>query len=124
MASFSRTVARLFTNSVNLHSPAPFVAGGISRSKSSAGALSVCHNPEMMRHILVDAARARASGRRGGDSPRVNLDESIDAAPVRGRELIALDDSLNALAEMDERKARVVELRFFGGLSVEEPPRS
>lgn len=75
---------------------------------------------QMMRHILVDAARARASGRRGGDSPRVNLDESIDAAPVRGRELIALDDSLNALAEMDERKARVVELRFFGGLSVEE----
>ncbi len=75
---------------------------------------------QMMRRILVDAARARVSGRRGGRSPRVNLDESIDAAPVRGRELIALDDSLNALAQMDPRKARVVELRFFGGLSVEE----
>src|ERR1700680_142402 len=75
---------------------------------------------QMMRRILVDAARARVSARRGGRSPRINLDESIDAAPVRGRELIALDDSLNALAQMDPRKARVVELRFFGGLSVEE----
>jgi RNA polymerase sigma factor (TIGR02999 family) len=75
---------------------------------------------QMMRRILVDAARARVSARRGGRSPRMNLDESIDAAPVRGRELIALDDSLNALTQMDPRKARVVELRFFGGLSVEE----
>jgi RNA polymerase sigma factor (sigma-70 family) len=48
------------------------------------------------------------------------LDEDLDASPRRGRELIALDDSLNALAQMDPRKARVIELRFFGGLSVEE----
>jgi RNA polymerase sigma factor (TIGR02999 family) len=75
---------------------------------------------QMMRRILVDAARARVSVRRGGRSPRINLNESIDAVPVRGRELIALDDSLNALTQMDPRKARVVELRFFGGLSVEE----
>ena len=75
---------------------------------------------QMMRRILVDAARARVSARRGGRSPRINLNESIDAVPVRGRELIALDDSLNALTQMDPRKARVVELRFFGGLSVEE----
>jgi RNA polymerase sigma factor (TIGR02999 family) len=75
---------------------------------------------QMMRRILVDAARARASRRRGGYAPRVNLDETIDAAPMRARELIALDDCLNALARMDPRKARVVVLRFFGGLSVEE----
>jgi RNA polymerase sigma factor (TIGR02999 family) len=75
---------------------------------------------QMMRRILVDAARARVSARRGGRSPQINLNESIDAVPVRGRELIALDDSLNALTRMDPRKARVVELRFFGGLSVEE----
>jgi RNA polymerase sigma factor (TIGR02999 family) len=75
---------------------------------------------QMMRRILVDAARARVSARRGGHSPRVNLDESIDAAPMRARQLIVLDDSLNALARIDPRKARVVELRFFGGLSVEE----
>jgi RNA polymerase sigma-70 factor (ECF subfamily) len=68
----------------------------------------------------MDAARSRVSARRGGRSPRINLDESIDAAPVRGRELFTLDDSLNALTQMDPRKARVVELRFFGGLSVQE----
>jgi len=75
---------------------------------------------QVMRRILVDAARARASGRRGGPAPRLNLDEDLDMSPQRGRVLIALDDSLNALAQMDSRKARVIELRFFGGLSVEE----
>lgn len=81
---------------------------------------------QMMRRILVDAARARASGKRGGQlrrvnhSTAVNFDEIPDFRGNRGAELIALDDALNALAEMDPRKARVIELRFFGGLSVEE----
>ena len=58
--------------------------------------------------------------KRGGQAPRVNLDELPNIGSGRARELIALDDSLNALAKVDPRKARVIELRFFGGLSVEE----
>ena len=81
---------------------------------------------QMMRRILVDAARARGSAKRGGQVKRVNhstafnLDEIPDVSTGRDRELVAIDDALNALAEMDPRKARVIELRFFGGLSVEE----
>ena len=74
----------------------------------------------LMRRILVDRARARAAGKRGGDVACVNLDESLDAVPDRGAELIRLDESLDALAQLDPRKARVVEMRFFGGLNVEE----
>jgi RNA polymerase sigma factor (TIGR02999 family) len=74
----------------------------------------------IMRHILLDAARARATAKRGGGQARVNLDEIPDVSSHRANELIALDDALNALAEIDPRKARVVELRFFGGLTVEE----
>jgi RNA polymerase sigma factor (TIGR02999 family) len=74
----------------------------------------------IMRHILLGAARARATAKRGGNRPRVNLDEIPDVSGQRGSELIALDDALNALALVDSRKARVIELRFFGGLSVEE----
>src|SRR5450631_2696660 len=79
---------------------------------------------QMMRRILVDAARARASAKRGGQLQRVNhstavnLDEMPDFGSNRGAELIALDDALNGLAAIDPRKARVIELRFFGGLSV------
>ena len=75
---------------------------------------------QIMRHILLDRARRRAAAKRGGASPRVNLDELPDIGHGRARELIALDDVLNALAKFDARKARVVELRFFGGLSVQE----
>jgi len=81
---------------------------------------------QMMRRILVDAARARGSAKRGGHVKRVNhstafnLDEIADVSTGRDRELVAIDDALNTLAEMDPRKARVIELRFFGGLSVEE----
>lgn len=75
---------------------------------------------QMMRRILVDAARARQAGKRGGGVLRLDLHESIDAAPTRDKELIALDDALDALAEFDPRKCKVVEMRFFGGLSVEE----
>ena len=75
---------------------------------------------QLMRRILVDAARARGAGKRGGAAGKINLDESIDALPQRGTELIALDEALSALAQFDSRKARVVEMRFFAGLSVEE----
>jgi RNA polymerase sigma factor (TIGR02999 family) len=75
---------------------------------------------QIMRRILVDAARARNAGKRCGNAPRFQLNESIDAAPPRDAELIALDDALDSLAKFDARKARVVEMRFFGGLGVEE----
>jgi RNA polymerase sigma factor (TIGR02999 family) len=75
---------------------------------------------QIMRRILVDSARARLADKRGGSLTHVYLDESMDASPQNGEELIALDDALNALEKMDPRKARVVELRFFGGLSVEQ----
>jgi RNA polymerase sigma factor (TIGR02999 family) len=75
---------------------------------------------QIMRHILLDRARRRVAAKRGGDAERVNLDELPDVGGGRARELIALDDALNTLAGIDPRKARVVELRFFGGLSVEE----
>jgi RNA polymerase sigma factor (TIGR02999 family) len=74
----------------------------------------------MMRRILVDAARARGAEKRGGGAPKVDLNESIDGAADRDSELIALDEALESLAKFDARKAQVVELRFFGGLSVEE----
>jgi RNA polymerase sigma factor (TIGR02999 family) len=75
---------------------------------------------QIMRHILLDRARRRVAAKRGGATPRVNLDEVPDIGSGRARELIALDDALNALAKVDPRKARVIEMRFFAGLSVEE----
>jgi RNA polymerase sigma-70 factor (ECF subfamily) len=75
---------------------------------------------QMMRRILVDAARKRSAAKRGGQAVRVELDEIPDFGTERSSELIALDDALERLAEMDPRKARVIELRFFGGLSVAE----
>lgn len=75
---------------------------------------------QIMRHILLDRARRRVAAKRGGEKPRVNLDEIPDLGTTRAREMVALDDALNMLAEIDPRKARVIELRFFGGLSVEE----
>lgn len=74
----------------------------------------------IMRRILVDAARARHTDKRGGAFVKVNLNESIDGLPERTRALIDLDEALAALEKFDERKARVVELKFFAGLSVEE----
>jgi len=75
---------------------------------------------QMMRRILVDAARMRGSEKRGGAIVKVDLNESVDAMPDRGSQLVALDEALDALAQLDPRKAKVVEMRFFGGLSVEE----
>ena len=75
---------------------------------------------QMMRHILLDRARRRVAAKRGGEAARLNLDEVLDVGASRAREIIALDDALNALAKVDSRKARVIELRFFAGLSVKE----
>jgi RNA polymerase sigma-70 factor (ECF subfamily) len=74
----------------------------------------------LMRRVLVDHARARRYEKRGGSRMRVSLDEAFGASQSRSSDFVALDDALNALAAVDERKARVVELRFFGGLSAEE----
>jgi len=75
---------------------------------------------QAMRRILIDHARARGTTKRGGDAVRVSFDEAATLAAERSAELIALDEALNELAVFDERKSRVVELRYFGGLSVEE----
>lgn len=74
----------------------------------------------LMRRILVDSARSRRYQKRGGDAVRVTFDEMKLPGAQPGHDLVALDDALLELAKMDERKSRVIELRFFGGLSVEE----
>jgi RNA polymerase sigma factor (TIGR02999 family) len=73
-----------------------------------------------MRRILVDFARARHYAKRGGAAPQVSLDEAVTIHEDRSAELIALDEALKSLAEIDPRKSQVVELRFFGGLSAKE----
>ena len=75
---------------------------------------------QLMRRILVDFARSRNYLKRGGDPVQVSLDEALAISPEQNSDLVALDEALNALAAIDERKSRVVELRFFGGLSIEE----
>jgi RNA polymerase sigma-70 factor (ECF subfamily) len=75
---------------------------------------------QLMRRILVDVARARQRVKRGGDAVQVTFDEAVATSHEPNAALIALDDALKALAAVDERKSKVVELRFFGGLSVEE----
>ena len=80
----------------------------------------------IMRRILVDAARTRASAKRGGEMERVDHSSAVDldqlpaAHSDRARELCGLDDALTSLSQMDPRRAQVIELRFFGGLTVEE----
>ena len=74
----------------------------------------------IMRRILVDHARARGARKRGGGDARVTFDEALLVTVEARENFVALDDALEALAKFDERKSRVVELRFFGGLSVEE----
>ena len=75
---------------------------------------------QLMRRILVDHARKRKYAKRGGDAHKVSLDEVMAVSPERGADLLALDDALERLAAIDARKSKVVEMRFFGGLSVEE----
>lgn len=74
----------------------------------------------VMRRILIDHARKRRAARRGGGAPHVPLEEGLRLADDRPDELVDLDEALERLAALDERQARIVELRFFGGLSVEE----
>jgi RNA polymerase sigma factor (TIGR02999 family) len=74
----------------------------------------------VMRRILLDRARRKAADKRGGKVQPLDLTKSLDVAQAKARELVALDDALNALAKVDPRKSRIVELRFFGGLSVKE----
>jgi RNA polymerase sigma factor (TIGR02999 family) len=74
----------------------------------------------LMRRILVDHARSRNYQKRGGGAVNVTLDEMLMSSPERGADLVALDEALDGLARVDQRKSQVVELRFFGGLSVEE----
>lgn len=75
---------------------------------------------QLMRRILVDFARSHRYKKRGGDAHQVSLDEAMVSSKERGEDLVALDESLSVLSELDERKGRVVEMRFFGGLSEKE----
>ncbi len=75
---------------------------------------------QLMRHILVDHARNRAAAKRGAGAPRLTLDPDVALPQARDVDLVALDDALNQLAALDPQQSRLVELRFFGGLSIEE----
>jgi len=75
---------------------------------------------QLMRRILVDYARGRSYQKRGGDARQVELDEAMIVSQERAADVIALDDALKSLAGFDARKSQIVELRFFGGLSIEE----
>ena len=75
---------------------------------------------QLMRRILLDHARAHHAGKRGGVAKRLSLDEAAILPEERASDLIALDEALEELAKLDERKSKIVELRFFGGLGVDE----
>jgi RNA polymerase sigma-70 factor, ECF subfamily len=90
----------------------------VAQWQDRAHFFAVC--AQMMRRILVSAARKKAAEKRGGGGVPISLNESLDGAPMRDEQMVALDDGLHALAKFDPRKERVVELRFFGGLSVQE----
>src|SRR5215468_8788300 len=92
-------------------------SGGI-RCENRIHFLALCS--QMIRRILIDHARSRGFAKRGGDAQRLPLDQVLVSARARGIEVLALDEALNALARIDARKSRVVELRYFGGLSIEE----
>lgn len=92
-------------------------AGGI-RCENRAHFLALC--AQIMRRILVDHIRRRGFAKRGGGAQHVRLDEVVLEVEARGIEVLVLDEALAALAAFDRRKARVVELRYFGGLTIEE----
>ena len=77
-----------------------------------------------MRRILVEAARSKRRHKRGAGAVKITLDEALIVPAQPAQDLVALDDALDALAKVDERKSRVIELRFFGGLTVEETARA
>jgi len=74
----------------------------------------------MMRRILVDHARQRRAAKRGGDMPRLSLDQSLGLLERKDLDVVALDEALGNLSKLDPQQARVIELRFFGGLTIEE----
>lgn len=80
----------------------------------------VAVSAQLMRFILVDHCRKKGYQKRGGGVKRVTFDESLEVSDEKSGELLALDEALKKLAEQDERKSRIAELRYFGGLSVEE----
>ena len=86
--------------------------------KSRAHFFALC--ARQMRRILIDLARARQSNKRGNGAYTVSLDEAPEICSSSQSDLLRVDDALRALAKVDQRKSQVVELRFFGGLSVEE----
>jgi RNA polymerase sigma-70 factor (ECF subfamily) len=92
-------------------------SGGV-RCQNRVHFLALCS--QIIRRILVDHARKRGYAKRGGNAVHVPLDDVLFGASARRIELVALDEALGALAKIDARKVRVVELRYFGGLSVEE----
>lgn len=92
--------------------------GGGLALQDRAHFYAVC--AQVMRHVLVDHARAHARGKRGGGAPHVPLDEAANAAAAGSGEVLALDEALRELDEIDPQKARVVALRYFAGLSIEE----
>ena len=92
-------------------------ASGI-RCEDRAHFFALC--AQVIRTILVDHARRHRSAKRGGDAVRIPLDEAVLGSRARGVDVLALDDALASLSKIDSRKGRVVELRYFGGLSVEE----
>lgn len=75
---------------------------------------------QLMRQILVEHARSHGAAKRGGGAPKLSLDEVLDYSREQASALVALDEALTVLKDFDERKARVIELRYFGGLSMEE----
>jgi RNA polymerase sigma factor (TIGR02999 family) len=75
---------------------------------------------QLIRRILVDHARRRHAGKRGGDAPKLSLDESIATPQHKDVDLVALDDALNDLSRLDAQQAQVIELRFFAGLTIAE----
>jgi RNA polymerase sigma factor (TIGR02999 family) len=94
------------------------VRAGDIRCENRAHFLALCS--QIIRRVLVDHARGRRYAKRGGDVVRVPLDDVLLGTRARGIELVALDEALESLSKIDARKGRVVELRYFGGLSVEE----
>jgi RNA polymerase sigma factor (TIGR02999 family) len=75
---------------------------------------------ELIRRILVDHARARVAAKRGGGGVKLSLDEALAPAQEREQDLVSLDDALNALGQADPQQSRIVELRYFAGLTIEE----
>jgi RNA polymerase sigma factor (TIGR02999 family) len=92
-------------------------AGGVA-CENRTHFLALC--AQIMRRLVVDHARERASAKRGGGVPKVPIDEGLLAAPGLDVGLVELDDALEALARLDPRKSRLVELRYFGGLTNDE----